>query len=189
MRPERRAKQVVGVADIGHPIAHRFVDRILQRLAAGIDLTNRGAEQLHADDVQRLTTHVLGAHVDMAFEAKQRAGGRSRNTVLTCAGFRDDSRLAHSLGEQRLAERVVDLVRAGMGQVFAFEQDAKVGARRRVPPWQAAAFRRAASVGPRSDAASSTARRRRTHRLAPQGSPASAPRSERPAFRGTKRPP
>ena len=53
--------------------------------------------------------------------------------MLTGAGLGDDARLAHPLGEQRLAERVVDLVRAGMRQVFALEQDAHVG-RRRVPP-------------------------------------------------------
>ena len=124
MRTERRAKQVVRVADIGDPVAHRFVDRILQRLAAGIDLTDRRAEQLHADDVQRLATHVLGAHVDMALEAEQRARGRRGDTVLTCAGFGDDALLAHSLREQRLTERVVDLVRAGVRQVLALEQDA-----------------------------------------------------------------
>ena len=126
MRPERRAEQVVRVADVGHPVAHRFVDGVLQRLAAGIDLTDRRAEQLHANDVQRLATHVLGAHVDVALETEQRARGRGRDTVLTGAGLGDDPRLPHSLGEQRLAERVVDLVRAGMGQVFALEQDAEV---------------------------------------------------------------
>ena len=37
MRPEHRAEQVVRVADVGHPVAHRFVDGVLQRAAAGVD--------------------------------------------------------------------------------------------------------------------------------------------------------
>ena len=37
MRPEHRAEQVVGVADVGDPVAHRLVDRVLQRAAAGVD--------------------------------------------------------------------------------------------------------------------------------------------------------
>jgi len=43
--------------------------------------------------------------------------------VLPGAGLGDDARLPHAPGEQRLAERVVDLVRAGMGQVLALEVD------------------------------------------------------------------
>ena len=34
-------------------------------------------------------------------------------------------RLAHAAGEQRLADGVVDLVGAGVGQVFAFEVDGR----------------------------------------------------------------
>jgi hypothetical protein len=41
--------------------------------------------------------------------------------VLAGAGLGDDARLAHALGEQRLAERVVDLVRAGVVEVLALE--------------------------------------------------------------------
>ena len=37
MRAEHRAEQVVGVADVGDPVAHRLVDGVLQRAAAGID--------------------------------------------------------------------------------------------------------------------------------------------------------
>ena len=41
--------------------------------------------------------------------------------MLTGAGFRDELLLAHPLREQRLAEAVVDLVRAGVVQVLALE--------------------------------------------------------------------
>ena len=47
--------------------------------------------------------------------------------MLARAGFGDDSLFAHARGEQTLAERVVDFVRAGVQQVFALEVDARAG--------------------------------------------------------------
>jgi hypothetical protein len=43
--------------------------------------------------------------------------------VLAGAGLGDDALLAHALGEQALAEGVVDLVGAGVEEVFALEVD------------------------------------------------------------------
>ena len=96
-------------------------------------LQHLGAEQPHAEDVERLPLHVLGAHVDVALEAEQRAGRRRRDAVLPGAGLGDDAPLAHADGEQRLAERVVDLVRAGVRQVLALEEDARAAGRCRQP--------------------------------------------------------
>ena len=81
-----------------------------------------GAEHAHAEDVQRLARHVFGAHVDDALEAEQRARRGRRHAVLSGAGLGDDAALAHPLREQRLAERVVDLVRAGVREVLALEE-------------------------------------------------------------------
>ncbi len=43
--------------------------------------------------------------------------------MLACTGLGDDALLAHARGQQRLADGVVDLVRAGVVQVLALEQD------------------------------------------------------------------
>ena len=43
--------------------------------------------------------------------------------MLTRTGLGDDAALAHASSNQSLADRVVDLVRAGVVQVLAFEQD------------------------------------------------------------------
>jgi hypothetical protein len=43
--------------------------------------------------------------------------------VLAGAGLGDDAGLAHALGEQRLADGVVHLVRAGVVEVLALEED------------------------------------------------------------------
>ena len=77
MRTEHGAQQVVGVRDVGDPVAHRLVDGVLQRARAGVDAADLGAEQAHPEDVERLPIHVLGAHVDVALEPEQRAGGRA----------------------------------------------------------------------------------------------------------------
>ena len=48
--------------------------------------------------------------------------------MLADARFGDDPLLAHPPSQQGLAERVVDLVRAGMVQVFAFQIDLRPAA-------------------------------------------------------------
>ena len=59
----------------------------------------------------------------MALQSEQRARRRRGDAVLARARFGHDASLPHAPGQQRLAERVVDLVRARMRQVFALEQN------------------------------------------------------------------
>jgi len=96
------------------PIAHGFVDGVLERTAAGIDADDLRAEHAHARDVEGLARHVFRAHVDDAFKAEMRGDGGGSDAVLACARFRDDARLAHLHGEQALADGVVDFVRASV---------------------------------------------------------------------------
>ncbi len=90
-----------------------------------------------------LTARVLGAHVDDALEIEQRAHGRGRHPMLAGAGLGDDPPLAHPLGQQRLAERVVELVRARVVEILALEIHAAPGVRRQ--PARAIQRRRAPS--------------------------------------------
>ncbi len=55
------------------------------------------------------------------FHAEHRAHGGGGDAVLASTGLGDDARLAHTLGQQNLAHGIVDLVRTGVVQVFAFE--------------------------------------------------------------------
>ena len=64
-----------------------------------------------AEDIQRLPGHVHRAHVDHALKAKLRAHRRRGDAVLAGASFGDHAFLSHAAGQQRLSERVVDLVR------------------------------------------------------------------------------
>ena len=69
--------------------------------------------------------HVLGAHVDGALEPEPRGHRRHGDAVLAGTGFGDQALLAHTQREQRLPQRVVELVRAGMAQVLALEVDVR----------------------------------------------------------------
>ena len=123
MRPGDRAEQVVGRVDVGDPVAHRLVDGVLEGAAPGVHGHHLGAEQAHPGHVQGLPPGVLLAHVDDALETEQGRRGRGGDAVLARAGLGDHPRLAHLAGEQRLAQHVVDLVRAGVVEVLALEQD------------------------------------------------------------------
>jgi len=117
------ADDVEGVAHVGHPVAHRLVQRVLQRRRAGGHRHHRRAQQLHPVHIDLLALDVGGAHVDHALQAQPRGHGGAGDAVLAGAGLRDDAGLAHPRRQQRLADGVVDLVRAGVVQVLALEQD------------------------------------------------------------------
>ena len=91
----------------------------------GRDRADLGAERAHPQHVRPLALDVLGAHVHDARQVEQRAGGRGRDAVLAGAGLGDDPGLAEPARQQRLAERVVDLVGAGVGEVLALEVEAE----------------------------------------------------------------
>ena len=124
VRPGRRAEDVVGGRDAGDPLAVGVVDRVLEGAGSGGHRHDLGAEQAHACDVERLALGVDLAHEDRALEAEQ--GGRrgGGDAVLSRPGLGDHALLADALGEQGLAEHVVDLVRAGVVEVLALQDDA-----------------------------------------------------------------
>ena len=164
MRAQRRAEQVMRRRDVGHPVAHGLADGVLERAAAARDAHHLGAQQAHAEDVEPLAPHVLLAHVDHALEAEQRADRGGGHAVLAGAGLGDDAPLAHAPRQQRLAQAVVDLVRAGVQQVLALEVDARAAQQFR----SAAGRSRAASGGRRRCAAGRRARPETRGRGAPR---------------------
>ena len=91
------------VLHVRHPVAHRLVDRVLEGAAARADGAHGGAEQPHAEHVQRLALDVDLAHVDHALEAEERGRGGGGDAVLASTGLGDEPGLAHPLREQRLA--------------------------------------------------------------------------------------
>src|SRR5205085_2882829 len=92
------------------------------------------AEKVHAKNVDLLPRHVHFAHVDDALEPEERAGGGGGDAVLSRAGLGDDPLLPYPLRDQRLTDSVVDLVRAGVIQIFAFQKEPERPAQLREPP-------------------------------------------------------
>jgi hypothetical protein len=134
MRPGDGADDVEGVLDVGHPVAHRLVERVLERAAAGLHRNHLGAQKLHAIDVLGLAHDVFAAHVDHALHAVARRDRGGSHPVLARAGFGDHARLAHAPGQQRLADGVVDLVGAGVVEILALEIDLGAAQHRRPAP-------------------------------------------------------
>ena len=122
-RTHGAADDVVRRGDVLDPVADRRRGRLLERARPGADRRHARAQQLHPLDVGLLAADVLLAHVDDALQAEQRARGGRRDAVLAGAGLGDDPRLAHPLRQQRLPERVVELVRAGVVEILALEPD------------------------------------------------------------------
>ena len=123
MRPRDGADDVKSVFDVGHPVAHRLVQSILQGPGTAFHGHHGRTQQLHAVDVLHLAPDVFRAHVDHAFHAVARGDGGSSHAVHAGTGLGNYPRLAHAAREQRLADAIVDLVRAGVVQVFALEID------------------------------------------------------------------
>ncbi len=83
-----------------------------------------GAQEFHAEDVEGLTLDVLFAHIDLAFEPEYRRRRGSGDAMLSGTGFGNDAPLSHAAGQQRLTESVIDLVRAGVVEVFTLQENA-----------------------------------------------------------------
>ncbi|MCY1389713.1 hypothetical protein D9M71_45150 [compost metagenome] len=128
VRTGHGADQVEGAVDVGHPVTQGFVHCILERAGAGDHRDNLGAQQLHAENVGLLAFDVSGAHVDHAIQAETCSHGGSGHAVHAGAGLGDDALLAHALGQEDLADAVVDLVRAGVVQLFTLEVDLRAAA-------------------------------------------------------------
>ena len=130
MRAGDGADAIERRADIGHPVAQRFVHRVLERLRAGLDRHHLGAEHVHAEHIRLLPLDVDRAHIDDAFEAEPRAERRGGDAMHAGAGLGDDALLAHAPRQQDLAEHIVHLVRAGVIELFALEIDLGAAAER-----------------------------------------------------------
>src|SRR5215831_19048209 len=121
MWPEYAPEHVIGCTYVRDPIAHRFVDGVLQGFASGRNRQNTSTEKFHAEDVQFLATYIFFTHVNVALEGQQCTNRGRGDAMLPGTGFRDDAFFAHPPGEQSLSEAVVDFVRSGVVQIFAFE--------------------------------------------------------------------
>ncbi len=125
VRAGHRAEDVVGGLHVGDPVADRLAGGVLEGGGAGGHRLHRGPQQPHAEHIQGLTAHVLGAHVDHALQTEAGTDGGGGHPVLAGAGLGDDPLLAHPQRQQGLAQGVVDLVGAGVVEVLALQPEAR----------------------------------------------------------------
>ena len=125
MRTCHGTDDVEGVIDVGDPVAQCFVHGVFEGAGARDDRYDLCAQQFHTEYVGLLALDVGLPHVDHAGQAEAGRHGRGGHAVHTGTGFRDDALLAHLLGQQYLADAVVDFVRAGVVQLFAFKVNAR----------------------------------------------------------------
>jgi hypothetical protein len=121
MRANDRAEDVVSRFDATHPIAHRFIDGVPQRAGAARNRSHLSPQQLHTRHIRRLPADIFFPHVDDAFQAEMRAGRRSANAMLSGARLGDHAAFTHAERKERLAERVVDFVCAGVVEIFSLQ--------------------------------------------------------------------
>lgn len=121
MRTDDRTDDVVGGFDGGHPVPHGFVDGVAEGAGAAGDGADLGPHRPHNEDVELLPADVFFTHVNDAGQTEAGAGGGGGDAVLPGPGLGDDALLPHPEGEQGLADGVVDLVSAGVVEVFPLE--------------------------------------------------------------------
>ena len=116
-------KHVVGVVHGEGPVPQALVDGVLEGGRAVFHRNHLRPELLHPEDVGALPLHVHGTHVDGALEPEPGGHGGGGDAVLPGAGLGDDAFLAHTRHQQPLAHDVVDLVGAGLVEIFPFQID------------------------------------------------------------------
>ena len=123
MGPQRGTQDVVGPVAAPSPGAQGLVHGLLEGSLPRLHGHDFGAEEPHARHIRRLPGHVGDAHVHRAGQTQPGAGGGGGHAVLARAGLGDDLRLAHAPGEDRLGQGIVDLVGAGVGEVFPLQEE------------------------------------------------------------------
>ena len=121
MRPHRRTDDVVGIINVGSPVADCLAGGILQGAGAGSDRHHLCPQQLHLENIQLLALNIYSPHENLALHAEQRRHRSSCHAMLACTCLCNYPVLAHALRQKGLPQGIVDLVGAGMEQILTLE--------------------------------------------------------------------
>ena len=111
----------MGVFDIGDPAAEGRVDRVFEDAGTVGDWLDLGSQQFHPEDIEALAFDIFFSHVNGAVHVKEGSSSGCGHSVLAGSRFRYDFFLAHPLGQQDLAQGIVNLVGAGVVEVLPLE--------------------------------------------------------------------
>src|SRR5205085_466500 len=121
MRAQSGTENVMSSPHVRDPIAHRLVDRFLQGGLAGVDRDHFGAQKSHSSDIERLSLHIGGAHVDHALAAESGGHRRGSYAMLAGASLGNNATLPHPAREKNIVQGLVDLLPAGMLQILTLQ--------------------------------------------------------------------
>ena len=121
MGAHNRPQTVMGIIHPAGPFPHCLGNRVLQCGGSGFDRNHPGSQQTHFIYIESLAPGIFLAHIDYTFHSHQRRRGSCSHSVLAGPGFRNKSCFPHFLGQKRLAQYIVDLMGAGVVQIFSFQ--------------------------------------------------------------------
>ena len=121
MRSRHGANDVMRRVDVGNPVPQGFIQRVFQGLRPGMHRNHASTEQLHPIHIRTLPLDIRLSHINDTLQAQSGGNRRRRHPMLSCARLGNHPGFAHAFGEQRLANGVIDLVCAGVVQVFPLE--------------------------------------------------------------------
>ena len=97
------------------------VNCLFQSFETEADRDDIGAQQLHPCDIGCLLGYIHLTHIDVALEPEVGCCSSQGHAVLSGAGLGDQFLFPHIFGQQTLAHTVVELVGAGVVEIFALE--------------------------------------------------------------------
>ena len=113
----------MGGREPGDPRAKSFVDGIAESTSSGLNGNDLCTEELHPEDIESLAADIFGTHVDSTLKTELGTDGGSGDTVLPSTSLSNDLGLAEAASKKHLTECIVDLMRAGVVEIFTLEPD------------------------------------------------------------------
>ena len=116
-------QNVESVFATNSPFTHCSVASIFQSHGTTFNCYYFRTQKFHSKYVQRLAFSIFFTHENNAFHTHQCCYSCSSYTVLTCTGFCDYTSFTHFFRQKSLTEYVVNFMRTGVVQIFAFQID------------------------------------------------------------------
>src|SRR5438552_3302891 len=107
MRTVSSSENIVRCPDVGDPVTHRLINRLLQCLLSGMNGNDFRAKHFHSVNIQSLSLAISRSHVNDAFKPEHGGNCCGGNAVLTCPGFGDDPAFSHAASQENLPYGIV----------------------------------------------------------------------------------
>ena len=121
MRSYSRTYYIEGILSCLGPGSYRFICSILESIAARFNRHHLSTQHLHSHHIERLTFHILLAHIYCTFHIKKRSSCGCCHSMLSGSRLCDNLGLTHSLGKKYLTEHIINLMSSRVIQILSLE--------------------------------------------------------------------